>query len=71
MSTFYARKKEVGSFNLILFNDLRNDENNFFDYFRMSSASFDVLHGKLKEFKNLYFNIGLPCTKVIKNSAII
>jgi len=32
-----------------LFNDLRNDENKFFNYFRMSCASFDELHGKLKD----------------------
>lgn len=41
------RRDEVGLFNT-LFNDLRNDENKFFNYFRMSIASFDVLHGKLQ-----------------------
>jgi hypothetical protein len=42
-----ARREEV---RLIynLFNDLRNDENKFFSYFRMSSASFDVFYEKLK-----------------------
>jgi len=35
-----ARREEVGLFNT-LFNDLRNYENNFFNYFRMSKDSFD------------------------------
>jgi hypothetical protein len=43
-----ARREEVGLF-YTLFNDLRNDENKFFNYFRMSCASFDVLHEKLKD----------------------
>lgn len=43
-----ARREEVGLF-YTLFNDLRNDENKFLNYFRMSSASFDKLHGKLKD----------------------
>jgi hypothetical protein len=38
-----ARREEVGLF-YNLFNDLRNDKNKFFSYFRMSSASFDVLY---------------------------
>jgi len=42
-----ARREEVGLF-YTLFNDLRNDENKFFNYFRMSCASFEVLHEKLK-----------------------
>jgi len=42
-----AIRKEVGLF-YSLFNDLRNDENKFCNYFCMSCASFDVLHGKLK-----------------------
>ncbi|XP_068082720.1 uncharacterized protein [Anabrus simplex] len=42
------RREEVGLF-YTLFEDLRNDENNFFNYFRMSIASYDELHGKLKD----------------------
>lgn len=38
----------MGLFNT-LFNDLQNDEIKFFNYFRMSSASFDILLGKLKD----------------------
>ena len=40
--TINARREEVGLF-YTLFNGLRNDENKFFNYFRMSCASFDVL----------------------------
>lgn len=43
-----ARREEVGLF-YTLFNDLQNDGNKFFNYFRMSRASFDELHGKLKD----------------------
>lgn len=32
-----------------LFEDLRNDEKKFFNYFRMSVASFDELHDKMKD----------------------
>jgi hypothetical protein len=38
-----ARREEEGLF-YNLFNDLRNNENKFFSYFRMSNASFDVLY---------------------------
>lgn len=31
-----------------LFEDLRNDDRKFFNFFRMSVGSFDELHGKLK-----------------------
>ncbi|CAI6344722.1 unnamed protein product [Macrosiphum euphorbiae] len=43
-----ARREEVGLF-YTLFIDLRNDENKFFNYFRMSYASFGVLHGQLRD----------------------
>lgn len=41
------RREEVGIF-YTLFEDLRNDDRKFFNYFRMSVGSFDELHGKLK-----------------------
>ncbi|CAH1998914.1 unnamed protein product [Acanthoscelides obtectus] len=41
------RREETGLFHT-LFEDLRNDEKKFFNYFRMSMASFDELHDKLK-----------------------
>lgn len=41
------RREEVGMF-YTLFEDLRNDDRKFFNYFRMSVGSFDELHGKLK-----------------------
>lgn len=41
------RREEVGLF-CTLFQDLRNDELKFFNYFRMSMGSFDELHDKLK-----------------------
>lgn len=42
------RREEVGLF-YTLFEDLRNDQNKFFNYFRMSIPSFDELHRKLKD----------------------
>lgn len=42
------RRDDVGMF-VTLFEDLRNDDVKFFNYFRMSIASFDELHGRLKE----------------------
>lgn len=41
------RREDVGLF-YTLFEDLRNDERKFFNYFRMSVGSFDELNGKLK-----------------------
>lgn len=41
-------RHELGLF-YTSFEDLRNDENKFFNYFRMSVASFDELHGKIKD----------------------
>lgn len=41
------RREDVGAF-YTLFPDLRNDEDKFFNYFRMSIASFDELHIRLK-----------------------
>lgn len=41
------RREEVGAF-YTLFPDLRNDEEKFFNYFRMSISSFDELHNLLK-----------------------
>ncbi|GBO29403.1 hypothetical protein AVEN_86459-1 [Araneus ventricosus] len=41
------RRDEAGIFAL-LFEELRADENKFFNYFRMSVASFDELHNRLK-----------------------
>ncbi|XP_018328718.1 protein ANTAGONIST OF LIKE HETEROCHROMATIN PROTEIN 1-like [Agrilus planipennis] len=41
------KREEVGLF-YTLFEDLRNDERKFFNYFRMSAGSFDELHGKLQ-----------------------
>lgn len=41
------RREEAGLFR-ILFEDLRNDQTKFFNYFRMSMSSFDELHDKLK-----------------------
>ena len=42
------RREEVGTFHTI-FEGLRNDGNKFFNYFRMSVASFDELHERLKD----------------------
>ncbi|KAJ8883945.1 hypothetical protein PR048_015801 [Dryococelus australis] len=42
------RRERVGLFNT-LFEKLRNDENKFFNYFRMSIASYDVIHIRLKD----------------------
>jgi len=42
------RREEVGIFHTI-FEGLRDDENKFFNYFRMSVASFDELHERLKD----------------------
>lgn len=42
------RREQVGLF-YTLFEDLRNDESKFFNYFRMSIASFDELHRRLKD----------------------
>lgn len=41
------RREEVVLF-YTLFDDLRNDDRKFFNYFRMSAGSFDELHGKLQ-----------------------
>jgi hypothetical protein len=43
-----SRREEVGIFHEI-FEGPKDDENKFFNYFRMSVASFDVLHERLKE----------------------
>lgn len=43
-----ARRNEVGAF-YILFDDLRNDSEKFFNYFRMSIATFDALHNTIKD----------------------
>ena len=42
------RREELGIFHTI-FEGLRDDENKFFNYFRMSVASFDELHERLKD----------------------
>jgi hypothetical protein len=43
------QKREVfGAFETV-FNELRDDKNKFFNYFRMSVSSFDELHRRLKE----------------------
>ena len=42
------RREKVGLL-YTLFEDLRRDENKFFNYFRMSIASFDELYEKLKD----------------------
>lgn len=42
------RRNEVGAL-CTLFEDLRNDEAKFFNYFRMSVSSFDELHGHIKD----------------------
>ena len=42
------RREEVGIFHTI-FEGLRDAENKFFNYFRMSVASFDELHERLKD----------------------
>jgi hypothetical protein len=41
------RREEVGLFHT-LFEELRADENKFFNYFRMSASSFDELSALLK-----------------------
>ncbi|KDR11617.1 hypothetical protein L798_13943 [Zootermopsis nevadensis] len=41
------RRVEIGVF-YTLFEELRRDENNFFNYFRMSISSIDELLGRLK-----------------------
>ena len=41
------RREEVGDF-YTLFPELRNDEEKFFNYFRMSISSFDELHNLLE-----------------------
>lgn len=41
------RREDVGAF-YTLFPDLRNDDEKFFNYFRMSISSFDELHNRLK-----------------------
>ena len=42
------KREEFGAF-YILFNELRDDANKFFNYCRMSVSSFDELHRRLKE----------------------
>ncbi len=42
------KREDVGAF-YTLFPDLRNDEEKFFNYFRMSISSFDELHARLKD----------------------
>lgn len=42
------RREEVGAF-YTLFEQLRQDDTKFFNYFRMSMTSFDGLHGRLKD----------------------
>ncbi|GBN50382.1 hypothetical protein AVEN_124460-1 [Araneus ventricosus] len=42
------RREEFGAF-YTLFEELRNDDTKFFNYFRMSMTSFDELHGRLKD----------------------
>jgi hypothetical protein len=40
--------EEFGAFET-LFNEIRDDENKFFNYFQMSVSSFDELHRRLKD----------------------
>nr|CAH7764970.1 unnamed protein product [Callosobruchus chinensis] len=42
------RRNEVGTF-YTLFEQLRQDDTKFFNYFRMSITSFDELHGRIKD----------------------
>jgi hypothetical protein len=42
------RREEAGAF-FILFEDLKNDEDKFFNYFRMRMQTFDDLYGKIKD----------------------
>jgi len=42
------KREEFDAFET-LFDELRDDENKFFNYFRMSVSSFDELHSRLKE----------------------
>ena len=41
------KREEAGLF-YTLFEDLRNDEKKFYNYFRMSITTFDELHNRLK-----------------------
>ena len=41
------KREEFGAF-YTLFNELRDDENKFLNYFRMSASSFEELHRRLK-----------------------
>lgn len=43
------KREQLGTF-YTLYNELRHDENKFFNFFRMSTASFDELHNKLQDF---------------------
>jgi hypothetical protein len=42
------KREEFGVFETV-FDELRDDENKFFNYFRMSDSSFDELHRRLKK----------------------
>lgn len=42
------KRKECGDF-YVLFHQLREDPEKFYNYFRMSATTFDELHGRLKD----------------------
>jgi len=52
------KRNEAGTF-VILFEDLRKDEDKFFNYFGMSMKTFDDLHVKIRDryLKTSFINV--------------
>ena len=63
------KREEFGAFETV-FDELRDDENKVFNYFRMSESSFDELHRRLKESLQRRNNKIRNCIQPVKMVAV-
>jgi hypothetical protein len=69
VSSSNSKREEFDAFET-LFDELRDDENKFFNYFRMSDTSFYELHRRLKESLHRRNNKIRNCIQPVKMVAV-